>query len=132
MDRAILAVLGSALVAIGVLMTQYPTEVFYPQLWEAWFAVSGVLCIVYAVRWERAGWVRPWSGAFAVTATASRAMALLSDQFAGDGSSLPDARLVVAAIAWSLISMLLLWAWVRVLPYAHLPLRCPTPSPRAG
>lgn len=96
---------------VGSQTLRYPPGFLaFPYLWAAVSVVAGALCVVCSVRPTR--WRVASSGAFLVTATFSRSLAIAGEVVAGHFPNPENqAAFVVGGTVWALVSVMILVLW---------------------
>jgi hypothetical protein len=115
--RQLLAVLSVALVVIGGQTLRYPPDFLaFSELWSIVTIAAGVTCAAASVRPRRL--YVATSGAFVVTSSAARGIALVVELFR-DGHTGEAAGFVVGAITWGMVAILAFVTWREyVLPWS--------------
>ena len=111
--QAFAAVTGLALLAISTRLWELAysgTATFYADLWPWWFATAGILTLMWAVRPE-SRLLLATSGAFAVSAMVSRAMAILL-QATETAATLTTPQLHIAGLVWTGLAASLAYIWL--------------------
>jgi hypothetical protein len=109
------AVLGLALLAIAnrlweINQAHASHAPFYPHVWPWWFAIAGILTLMWAVRPD-SRILLATSGAFAVSAMVSRAMATIL-QITEAATVLSSPQLHVAGLVWSGLAAACGYVWL--------------------
>ena len=108
-------VMGLALLAISnrlweIQQAPHVTNAFIPGVWPWWFAVAGILTLMWAVKPE-SRCLLALSGAFAVSAMVSRAMATIL-HLTEAATSLATPSLHIAGIVWTCLAGACAYVWM--------------------